>query len=144
MAVGGPGDSGGLDWRVAAQGALLTLAVALPPALLVRILKGDDIEGNESNLWVVTVLAIFIGFALGGHLAARRRPRTALSHAAAAAGLAFAGLAAYSVVRRVVTGDGLSAAVAAQLLLVGTITISIGILGGYVATRRRPKEPAAQ
>lgn len=133
-----------VDWRVASQGALLTLAIALPPAILVRILKSDDLEGSESYLWVVTMLAIFIGFALGGHLAARRRPRTALSHAAAASGLAFAGLAAYAVLRRVVTGDGLSLGLLVQLVLIGTITVSIGVLGGYVATRRRPKESAEQ
>ncbi|HEV7886612.1 MAG TPA: hypothetical protein VGO92_03570 [Acidimicrobiales bacterium] len=129
-------DRPALDWRAAASGAVLTLAVALPPALLVRILKSDDLEGRESNLWIVTVLAIFAGFALGGHLAARRRPRAALQHAAAASGLAFLGLAVYSVVRHAVAGDGVTPELVVQLLLVGTITVSIGILGGYVATRR--------
>ena len=47
-----------VDWRTAGAGALLALAVALPPALVVRILKGNDASGRESNLWVVTVLAI--------------------------------------------------------------------------------------
>ena len=137
MAVAGPGSR--VDWRVAAQGALVTLAIALPPAVLVRILKGDDLEGSESYLWVVTMVAIFVGFGVGGHLAARRRPQMALAHAAAASALAFAGLAAYAVLRRVVTGDGLAFDLVVQLLLIGTITVSIGILGGYVATRRRPR-----
>jgi predicted permease len=125
-----------LDWRAVGAGALLTLAVALPPTLLVRVLKGDDLEGRESNLWVVPVLAIFAGFALGGHLAARRRPVRGLQHAAAAAGVAFLGAAAYSIVRHLVTGDGLSAKLLVSLVLLGTITISVGILGGYVAVRR--------
>jgi predicted permease len=125
-----------VDWRTAGAGALLALAVALPPALVVRILKGNDASGRESNLWVVTVLAIFAGFALGGNLAARRRPRMALEHAAAASALAFAGLAAYSVVRHLATGDGVGVKLLVQLVLLGTITVSIGVLGGYAATRR--------
>jgi predicted permease len=129
-----------VDWAVALRGAALTLAVALPPALVVRVLKGGDLEGSESNLWIVTVIAIFLGFALGGHLAARQRPRSALANAAAASALAFAGLAAYSVIRHAISGE-LSVAVVVQLMLVGTITVSIGILGGYVATRRNSVEP---
>jgi predicted permease len=129
--------AGSLDWRAAAQGALLTLAVTLPPVVLVRLLKGDDLQGKESNLWIVSVLAVFAGFALGGHLAARRRPRAALTHAAAAAGLAFGGLALYSLVRHVISGDDITVAFLIRLVLVGQITVSIGVLGGYVATRRR-------
>lgn len=134
MAVSGAGRR--VDWRTAGAGALLTLAIALPPALAVRLLKGGDSAGKESNLWVVTVLAIFAGFALGGHLAGRRQPRMALEHAAASSALAFFGLAAYSVVRHLLTGDGLSVALLVQLVLLGTVTVSIGVLGGYVATRR--------
>jgi predicted permease len=125
-----------IDWRVAVQGALLALAVALPPAIVVRLLKGDDLTGKESNLWVVTVLAIFAGFALGGYTAARRRPRTGLEHAAAAAGLAFGGIALYSILRHLVTGEGLDVRFLVQLVLDGTITVSIGVVAGWVAVRR--------
>ena len=130
------GRGGKIDWGTALQGALLTLAVTLPPVVLVRILKGDDLEGRESNLWIVTVLAVFLGFALGGHLAARKQPRTALLHAAAASGLAFAGLAIYSLIRHVISGEAISAAFIIRLVLVGQITVSLGVLGGYLAARR--------
>ena len=129
-----------VSWRAAAAGALLTLAISLPPALVVRILKGNDLEGRESNLWIITVLAIFAGFALGGHLAARREPRAALATAAAAGALAFAGLSVYSLVRHAVTGDGITLAFLVQLVLVGTITVSIAVLGGFAATRRTARE----
>lgn len=129
-------EGSGIDWRVALGGALLTLAVTLPPVILVRILKGNDLEGRESNLWIVSVFAVFAGFALGGHQAARARPRTALTHAAVAAGLAFGGLAVYTIVRHLVTGDDVSLAFLVRLVLVGQIAVSIGVLGGYVATRR--------
>lgn len=131
----------GLDKRVVLEGALLALAVTLPPVILVRILHGDDVDGQESNLWIVSVLAIFAGFALGGHRAARRRPATGLTHAAAAAGTAFAGLALYSLGRHLVTGDEVTVSFVIRLLLVGTITVSIGVLGGYVALRRAEPRP---
>ena len=122
--------------RVVGEGALLALAVTLPPVILVRILHGDDLEGQESNLWIISVLAIFAGFALGGHRAAKRRPQDGLTHAAAAAATAFAGLAVYSLLRHLVTGDEVTVSLVIRLLLVGTITTSIGVLGGYVALRR--------
>ncbi|MDP9389582.1 MAG: hypothetical protein M3Q48_17115, partial [Actinomycetota bacterium] len=70
MAVTG----GRIDWRAVADGAVVAVAVTLPPAILVRLFKDSDLEGQESNLWVVPVLALLVGFALGGHRAARRRP----------------------------------------------------------------------
>jgi len=135
--------SGSVDWRVALRGALVALIVALPPVVVVRLLKGNDLEGRESNLWVVSVLAIFLGFGLCGYNAGRQRPRSALLHAAAAAGLAFGGLVVYTVFRHLVTGDPITLAFVVRLVLVGQITVSLGILGGYVATRRRGRAGSA-
>jgi hypothetical protein len=123
-----------LDWRVAAQGALLVLAVALPPAIVVRLLSGSDTSG--SNAWVVAVIGIFAGFAVGGHLAARKRPASGITHATAAASLAYGALTAYTLIRHVVTGQTVDAALFVQLVLAGTIVISIGVLGGWVAVRQ--------
>lgn len=139
----GAGGAGGLDWRAVAEGALLALAVTLPPVILVRILHGDDPGGQESNLWFVPVLAVFAGFALGGHRAARKRPRTGLTHAATAAGVAFGGLALYSIARHLVTGEEVSVSYIIRLMLVGSITVSIGVLGGYVAVRRSERTGGA-
>ena len=125
-----------LDWRVAAQGALLALAVALPPAIVVRLLAGGDTSGQESNAWVVAVIGIFAGFAVGGHLAARKRPANGITHAAAAGALAYAALAVYTLIRHVVTSQTVDAALFVQLALAGTIVISIGVLGGWVAIRQ--------
>ncbi len=134
MAVSGGAD-GKLDWRAVGEGALLALVITLPPVILVRILHGDDPAGQESNLWIITVLAIFIGFAMGGYRAAKRRPRNGLSHAAAAAAVAFGGVALYSLIRHAVDGE-LSVSFVIRLLLVGSITVSVGVLGGYAAVRR--------
>jgi predicted permease len=125
-----------MDWRAVGTGAAVAVVVTVPPAVVARILKGDDLEGQESNLWVVPVVALFVGFALGGHLAARRRPDAPLLHSAAAAVGAFAALCVFVVVRRFVTGDGLSVPLVVTLALLLQITVSLAVLGGYVAMRR--------
>ena len=125
-----------VDWRAAADGAVVAVAVTLPPTIAVRLLKDGDLDGQESYLWVVPVLALLVGFALGGHRAARRRPDAPLLHAAAAAAAAFAALAAVAVARRLVNGDGLTVPLVITLLLLLQITVSLAIIGGYVAMRR--------
>lgn len=129
------GVTSGLDRRSVLIGAALALAVTLPPVILVRILFGDDLRGEESNAWVLTPVALIAGFALGGYRAARDRPRTAFAHAAAAGGLAFAAIAVYSLIRHAVDGElGLTFLVRTALL--GSISVSLAVLGGYAAVRR--------
>ncbi|MDP9071785.1 MAG: hypothetical protein M3N68_11030 [Actinomycetota bacterium] len=128
-----------LDWRTVATGALVAVAVTVPPSLVVRALKSDDLEGQESYLWVVPVLALLAGFAAAGHLAARRRPEAPLVHSAATAVTAFTLLSAFAIARRVVAGDGLSAPLLITLALLLQITVSLAVLGGYLATRREAR-----
>lgn len=125
-----------LDGRTVVTAAALAIAVTVPPTWLVRLWKGDDLDGQESTLWVVPVLALFVAFVLAGHLAARRRPEAPLAHSAAAAVAAFTVLSAVTVVRKLVIGDGLSGPLLITLLLLLQITVSLAVLGGYVATRR--------
>jgi hypothetical protein len=124
-----------VDWRAASDGAVLAVIVVLPPTIVVRLLKDGDLEGSESGLWVVPMLAVLVGFGLAGHKAARRRPDAPLLHAAAAAGLAFAALAAVALVRAAVGGD-FTVPLVVTLLLLGQIVVSLAIVGGYVAMRR--------
>lgn len=133
----GGGGGGRTDWRAVADGAVVAVMVTLPPTIVVRFLKDGDLEGQESYLWVVPVVALLAGFALGGHRAARRQPEAPLRHAAAAAGAAFAALAAVAVTRRLVAGDGLSTPLVVTLLLLLQITVSLAVIGGYVAMRRQ-------
>ena len=131
-----------VDWRAAADGAWLAVAITLPPTILVRLFKDGDLDGQESYLWVVPVVALLVGFAVGGHRAARRRPDAPLLHAAASAALAFAALAVVAVVRRLVAGDGLTVPLVVTLLLLLQITVSLAVIGGYVAMRREAAEAA--
>jgi len=126
-----------VDWRAALDGAALAVLVTLPPTVAVQLLKGDDLEGQESNLWVVPVLAMLAGFFLAGRRAARRRPEAPLAHGAAAAALGIAALGGLTLARRLVSGDGVSAPLLLTLVLVVQVTVSMGVLGGYTAARRR-------
>jgi hypothetical protein len=131
-----------LDWRAAGIGALVTLAVLEPPVQVISALKVDDSTGAESYWWVVGAVAVLVSFALGGWVAARRRPSTPFMHGAAAAAIAFAAHLVVRTLVKVATGD--SAALAwANTVLVAQIAISLGVLGAYVATRRRTR-PVAQ
>jgi hypothetical protein len=125
-----------VDWKAAADGAWLAVAITLPPTILVRLFKDGDLDGQESYLWVVPVVALLVGFAVGGNRAAKRRPDAPLLHAAASAACAFAALAALAVVRRFVDGDGLTVPLVVTLMLLLQITVSLAVIGGYVAMRR--------
>ncbi|MDQ1373273.1 MAG: hypothetical protein QOJ09_611 [Actinomycetota bacterium] len=127
-----------LDWRTAITGALVTLVILEPPVQVIAALKVDDRTGAESYWWVIGALAVLIGFAAGGWLAARRRPSTPFLHGATAAAIAYA---AHLIVRTLIkiAGSDHVGLNVANTLLVGQIAISLGILGAYAATRRHAR-----
>jgi hypothetical protein len=127
-----------LDWRTAITGALVTLVILEPPVQVIAALKVDDRTGAESYWWVIGALAVLIGFAAGGWLAARRRPSTPFLHGATAAAIAYA---AHLIVRTLIkiAGSDRVGLNVANTLLVGQIAISLGILGAYAATRRHAR-----
>jgi predicted permease len=123
-----------LDTRVVAIGALVVLAIAVPPAVIIAALKSEDVVGRESNLWVVAALAILVGFAAGGVVAGRRRPETPYVHSAAAAIVAEILLLAYVLVRHAVEHRTTNWVSLALLFQIG---VSISLLGGHFSLRRR-------
>ena len=125
-----------LDWRAVGVGAAVTLALLEPPVQIVSAVKVDDSTGAESYWWVVAAIAVLLSFAIGGWVAARRRPATPFLHGAAAAAIAYVVHLVVRTVIKAVSGDDTSLAVA-NTVLVGQIAISLGVLGAYVATRRR-------
>lgn len=127
-----------VDARVVGTSALVMVAITLPPVWIVRLLKGDDLAGRESNLWFLGPLALLAGFAIGGFLAARRRPDTPLLHSLLAGLVAYAAITLVTVVRHIVSGGGVGLL---SLLLLGQIAVSVALLGGYTATRRGRTDP---
>jgi hypothetical protein len=130
-----------VDWRAACTGAVVTLAVLEPPVQLVSALKGDDATGTESYWWVIAAVAVLVSFALGGWVAGRRRPSTPFLHGAAAAAIAYVVHLVVRTAIKLVLGDDPGLA-PVNTVLVGQIAISLGVLGAYVATRRRARSVA--
>ncbi|MDP9404420.1 MAG: hypothetical protein M3P85_14105 [Actinomycetota bacterium] len=127
---------GRLDWPIVGRAALLAIAVTVPVTVVSRILGGDEANGEGSS-WVVGVVALFAGFALAGNFASRRRPDAPLVHAAASAGVAFGLLTAATIVRRLASGEGISAPLVITLGLLLQITVSLAMLGAYLGIRHR-------
>jgi predicted permease len=125
---------GDLDSRVVGIGALVVLAIAVPPAVVIAALKSGDVVGRESNLWVVAALAILVGFAAGGLVAGRRRPEAPYVHSAAAAVAAEIVLLAYVLVRHAVEHRTTNWVSLALLFQIG---VSLSLLGGHFALRRQ-------
>jgi hypothetical protein len=124
-----------LEARTVAGAALAILVVALPVVLTVEAVKGADLAGEESSLWLLGALAVVAAFVIGGGIAGARRPETAIGHAVAAGAVAFIVLVVVAIVRRLIDGLGLPADVAATFVLLAVVCLSMGILGGYLAMR---------
>jgi hypothetical protein len=124
-----------ISWRDVGAGALVILLIAVPPIVLARLARGEG--PVRSNLWVLAVVGLFAGFAMGGRTVARRRPDLPVLHSAAAATVAFGLLAGYAVVRRLATGEGISLAVTITLLVLLQVNLSVAALSGYVTARRQ-------
>ena len=125
-----------LDRRAVGTGAAVTLGVAAVPIAVVRAAVGSEAEGIERHLWVVPVVALFVAFTVGGHTAAKDRPTAPYRHAAASAVVAFAAFLAFTIARRLLWGEGLSFPLVVTLAMLFQITVSLSLVGGYVAWRQ--------
>ncbi len=125
---------GSLDRHVVAAGALLAAAIAVPAALISR-----GIGSDEDSAWMpVFFIAILVGFALGGALAARAARHLPLTHAAAAAFSAFFVVQLVGVVRRLIAGDDIAVA---TIVFAAFLALSSGLLGGLIALRTADRRP---
>ena len=124
-----------LERRSVLTGALVTIVLAVPPAVIGLLLSDDDTM--EGSSWVpVLFFWIMVAFFVGGLVAARAQPHAPLAHGAAAAVLGFALVQGVGVVRHLVSGDDLSwLSIAFAALLAG----SIGMVGGIVANWSRAR-----
>ena len=126
----------GLDRRAVGAGAVATTVMTAVPIAALRVAVGSEGRGAERNLWVVAVVALFLGFAVGGFGAAKRRPDAPYRHAAASGAVAYAALFAFTLARRLLAGQGVSFPLLATLAVFLQVTVSFALLGGYVAWRQ--------
>lgn len=122
---------GRLAVRSVLAGAAVNVLISLPAGIMGNALKGGDEGSNSSFLFAAVVL--LVGPFVGGIVAARRQRDWPLTHGAAAAGLAWAVLVARSVVSELV---GHRPVLLPTFILLGFVSVSVGLFGGYFAFRR--------
>lgn len=124
-----------LTRRVLRRAVLVTLVLAVPPVVVVRILKGGDMPGRESNLWLVAVGAMLAAYAIGGAVASVGSRDLHLTHSAGSATYAFFVMAVGSTIVALAYGSHLDAAFVLGLLMLGTLCVCFSVMGGYAAVR---------
>jgi putative membrane protein (TIGR04086 family) len=122
-----------LDRASVVRGMVVTLAITVPPAIVVQLMD-DDGEMAGSNWARLAFLIILVGFATGGSVAARRQPSAPMAHGAAAAFAAWAVVQGLGIVRRLITGDPLEWL---GFVFFGLLAASTGAVGGLIADRIR-------
>lgn len=122
-----------LDRRRLRRAVLVILVLAVPTLVIVRAVKGGDLTGRESNLWLVAVGVVLVAYAVGGFVAARGTPDLPLSHSAAAAGYAFGVMAVGAVVAALAGGNHIRGGVVIAVILLGALCVCVAVLGGYAA-----------
>lgn len=114
-------------------GALVTLAVAVPVALLGQTLDEVGIVDDDS-MWVIPVFAlILVGMVAGGHVAATRRPDAPLVNGAGAALCAYVVVQAIALVRLATSDETIFWAAIPFFAL---LTAAAGMAGGLIADHR--------
>lgn len=122
-----------LERRSVLTGALATIVLAVPPAVIGLLVSEDDTM--EGSSWVPFLFFwITVAFFVGGLVAARAQPHAPLAHGAAAALLGYLLVQGVGLVRHLNSGEDLSwLSIAFSALL----SASIGTIGGMVADRLR-------
>jgi hypothetical protein len=120
-----------VDRRAVGLGALVALAVAVP-TIVISSLVG---VGSRSNAVFVPFLIYLAGQALGGWRAGRLRPDAPLSNGALASLAAYAAIGVVASVIRATHDRPLDPV---SIVFNAFLAASAGILGGLLATWRRP------
>ena len=111
-------------------GALAAAGICVPATVIANVLVDDDSSGGLASLFY---LAVLVGFAVGGAVAAHRAADTPYSSGAVAALVAFVVLAAVSVAVNLAQGDSINVV---SLVFNGLLAYGAGLLGAAVIARR--------
>jgi len=118
-----------LERRSILTGAALTIALAVPPALIGVLLSDDD--SMEGSSWVpVLFFWIVVAFFVGGLVAARSQPHAPLAHGALAALVGYAIVQGVGVVRHLISGDDVRWV---SIAFAALLASSTGMVGGMAA-----------
>lgn len=114
-------------------GALVTLAIAVPTALLAQLLDDAGSVDDDSPWLLVAFVVILISMGAGGFVAANRRADAPLINSAAASLLAYLVVQVVGIVRLLAT-DGEVVWVAIPFF--SLLAAAAGMTGGLVADHR--------
>lgn len=114
-------------------GALITLAVAVPAALLAQTLDATGRVEDDSAWLMVLFLVIILAMAGGGYAAAARRPDAPLTNSALAALSAYVLVQSIGAIRLLAAGDSVTWAAIPVFALLSSAS---GMTGGLLADRR--------
>ena len=130
--------SGLVDLRSVAIGALVTLAIAVPAALLAQTLDHADRVDDDSGWLVVLFVVIIAGMVVGGYVAASSRLDAPLTNSALAALAAYALVQTIGAIRLLARGDDVTWVAIPFFAL---LSAAAGMTGGLIADHRarRPR-----
>jgi putative membrane protein (TIGR04086 family) len=132
-----------LEARSVLIGAALTIALAVPPAVVGLLLSEDD--SMAGSAWVPFLFAwIVLAFFVGGLVAARPQPHAPLAHGALAALAAYVTVQGVGVIRHLLAGEDVSWL---SIPFAALLASSTGTVGGIVANwlrARRSRDMAGQ
>ena len=114
-----------IDVPTVIVGALVSLGLIVPVALVARLVAGgDDVSSGWNNAFTVFIIVATL---IGAGVAGRRRPDTPMMHGAAAGTLTYV---AARLVSAIASGEVPNVIALAFALLVFA---AIGAIGGFVA-----------
>jgi predicted permease len=128
-----------LERRSLLTGALVTIVLAVPPAVIGLVLSDDD--SLEGSGWVPLLFFwIIVAFLAGGYVAARRQPHAPQAHGGLAVLLAYAVVQGVGVLRHLIDGEGVDVL---SIVFAALLATSTGMVGGMLAHWRRVRSAAA-
>lgn len=125
-----------VTWPAVLRGATVALAIALPASVLSGLADGAGRADDDSGVVFLFLGLALAGMALGGAIAARRRPDAPLTHGALAAFCAFVPLQLLGAASQVIRDDT-SALSVLGVLFSATLLTTSGMLGAAVGQRVR-------
>jgi hypothetical protein len=122
-----------VDARAVAVGALVTLAIAVPAAIIAQILDEAGSVDDDSSWLMVLFGVILAGMVVGGYVAASRRPDAPLTNSALAALAAYLLVQGIGAVRLLANGDDVTWVAIPFFALLSSAS---GMAGGLLADHR--------